>query len=162
MREVLACATDGAARDGETPDVVVNLTPAGHRNVCVIAVGGLLAVTAATSGRAQATTPPASAALHTDWDLVNAWWSGQTLSVMPNTLGRHLAQVDAQRLLNDAINKAGWRSLSGSQYNSLLNQMKCHAYFADSKPQWNLDAWRPDIGFWSTVRHQCNPTGAGD
>jgi hypothetical protein len=121
--------------------------------VCIIAVSAALGAVAVGQASASPTAPQSA----TSWDLVNAWWSGQTLKVMPNLAGRILARYDAMRLLNDSLNMAGWARLSSHQYNSLLNQLKCHAYFADSKPQWNLDAWRPDVGFWSTVSARCNP-----
>lgn len=124
--------------------------------VLALLVAAGAAAVGTPSARAIPSAPAVVGHAH-DWDLVNAWWNGQTLTIIPNWWGRNLAQADAKRLLNDAMNKAGWRALSGSQYNSMLNQLKCHAYFADSKYQWNLDAWRPDVGFWSTVRAYCNP-----
>jgi hypothetical protein len=113
--------------------------------------------------RTTQSTPNAARRV-SSWDLINAWWfwnpaGGYSLAVMPNAAGRSVAAYDARRVFNDAVSMAGVWPFSPSVYNSLYNQFRCHAYFywLRNKLQWNLDTWRPDVGFWSTVAAQCNP-----
>jgi hypothetical protein len=40
---------------------------------------------------------------------------------------------------------------------SLLAQLRCHADFAPHKPSWDVEAWRPDVGYARTVFAECNP-----
>ncbi len=41
------------------------------------------------------------------------------------------------------------------------DQFYCHwdivRLRAPNKESWNLDSWRPNVGYWNTVRAQCNP-----
>lgn len=37
------------------------------------------------------------------------------------------------------------------------DQYWCHTTFARSKDNWNLEPWRPDVGYLATVLAQCNP-----
>jgi hypothetical protein len=45
--------------------------------------------------------------------------------------------------------------------NSMKDQFMCHWDFvsirAPRKESWNLDAGRPDVGYWNTVFAKCNP-----
>jgi hypothetical protein len=129
--------------------------------LALAATAAVVSAAAIPSSAAATANSPASINHTATWDLVNAWWSnaGATLSLIPNAAGASLATVDAKRLLNDAINLAGARTFQTSVYNSLWNQLRCHSYFGWRKatPQWNLDTWRPDVGFWSTVFKRCNP-----
>ena len=43
------------------------------------------------------------------------------------------------------------------QRNNLHDQLACHAYNATFKSPWNLDTWRPDVGYPATVAALCNP-----
>jgi Protein of unknown function (DUF2599) len=40
---------------------------------------------------------------------------------------------------------------------SLRNQLRCHAVFVPDKPTWDLESWRPDVGYAKTVLAECNP-----
>jgi hypothetical protein len=48
-------------------------------------------------------------------------------------------------------------SISHDVRASLANQLRCHATFASNKPVWDLEAWRPNVGYADTVLHACNP-----
>jgi hypothetical protein len=44
---------------------------------------------------------------------------------------------------------------------NMRDQFRCHVEFAriaePDKPSWNLELWRPDVGYLATVLAQCNP-----
>jgi hypothetical protein len=92
-----------------------------------------------------------------------AHWSATTqgfrLSVRPSRAGRAHAATHPKRALTEALGAAGPRplTLTSSMSRSLTNQLECHAVFARTKPRWNLETWRPDIGFTATVLAACNP-----
>lgn len=46
---------------------------------------------------------------------------------------------------------------SGYQGQKWYDQLKCHYDFAPFKTPWNLDAWRPNVGYPATVAAGCNP-----
>lgn len=46
---------------------------------------------------------------------------------------------------------------SGYERNNLHDQLACHAYNAGFKSPWNLETWRPDVGYAATVAAACNP-----
>lgn len=39
----------------------------------------------------------------------------------------------------------------------MRDQYICHQQFAYLKSSWNLDEWRPDVSYASTVTSLCNP-----
>ena len=43
------------------------------------------------------------------------------------------------------------RALAEHVRHSLMNQLLCHAVFASGKPTWDLETWRPDVGYAATV-----------
>ncbi|MGO4860156.1 DUF2599 domain-containing protein [Arthrobacter sp. 2MCAF14] len=48
--------------------------------------------------------------------------------------------------------------------NGMRDQLICHQEYVairtPNKATWNLDEWRPDVGYWDTVLSNCNPGGA--
>lgn len=50
-------------------------------------------------------------------------------------------------------------SSSSNWYNEtgLRDQYYCHANFASGKAEWNIEAWRPNVGYTSTILAECNP-----
>lgn len=85
--------------------------------------------------------------------------AGFRLHVRPSANGREHAAGHASSALNQALRAAGPRplALTPSIRRSLTNQLKCHAVFAAEKPWWDLETWRPDVGFTATVLAACNP-----
>jgi hypothetical protein len=82
------------------------------------------------------------------------------LHVVPTLYGRNhaygaptLALAQVLRLARPAPLR-----LTGMIRGSLLSQFRCHAAFALHKPRWNLEAWRPDVGYTRTVLAECNPS----
>ena len=75
---------------------------------------------------------------------------------------------DYVRAMSGWANNA-WAALShpqigfGSDYrfasnpNGMKDQYYCHWYYAAEKDYWNLEPWRPNVGFPVTVANWCNP-----
>lgn len=83
-------------------------------------------------------------------------WSGATLRVYPTMYSRVAAPLQAR--------KAAWKEVKrlAPEVNnrSMKNQFFCHwdiVPVRKFKSSWNLDTWRPDVGYWETVRAKCNP-----
>lgn len=100
----------------------------------------------------------------TSRDLVSsATWSstpeGNRLIVTPSLAGRRHARQFPDEALQQAIGAARPtpQRLTTHEHHSLLEQLRCHAYFAATKPTWDLEAWRPDVGFTRTIAAFCNP-----
>lgn len=85
---------------------------------------------------------------------------GFRLRVRPTLYGRNHAAQGADVALREAIIAAHPTPLTitSSIHHSLLEQLRCHAMFAAAKPTWDLETWRPDVGFTRTVLAECNPT----
>lgn len=81
------------------------------------------------------------------------------MQVHPSQYGRLHAIADPSRALREALHDAGPTPvhLTRHQHESLLDQLHCHAVFAPLKSRWNLEAWRPDVGYARTVAALCNP-----
>jgi hypothetical protein len=94
---------------------------------------------------------------------MTARWSqtsqGFRLHVQPSQRGRTHAAAAPTVALDQALRAAGPHplDLTPSILQSLTNQLKCHAVFAQRKPWWDLETWRPDVGFTATVFAACNP-----
>jgi hypothetical protein len=84
---------------------------------------------------------------------------GFRLVVRPNGDGRRQASRHASLALEQALRLAGRLPLhlTTAIRQSLDNQLRCHADFAPRKPLWDLESWRPNVGFAATVEHLCNP-----
>lgn len=55
-------------------------------------------------------------------------------------------------LYNQHKNSKYWKNTQG-----MKDQYKCHAFNAQNKSVWNLDTWRPNVGYTKTVLTLCNP-----
>jgi Protein of unknown function (DUF2599) len=84
---------------------------------------------------------------------------GFRLRVSPTSYGRRYAVREAARALHQALTAAqpAPLTLSAAMHHSLLDQLRCHAAFAAQKPTWDLESWRPDVGYTKTVLAACNP-----
>jgi Protein of unknown function (DUF2599) len=93
---------------------------------------------------------------HVRWTTTD---QGRQLQVYPTSKGRTDRDSSAQarawaQVLADApnANTAG-----------MYDQFRCHWQFArivePNKPSWNLEPWRPAVGYSRTVAAQCNPGG---
>jgi hypothetical protein len=55
-------------------------------------------------------------------------------------------------LLRDYSNSRYWSNTHG-----LRHQLICHLAIARDKPEWNIEPWRPDVGYARTLAAGCNP-----
>ncbi len=82
----------------------------------------------------------------------NEW----TLSLTPTDCGRQTDSDNTPYAVDELI-----RLYSSSRYwsntHGMRHQLICHFAIADSKPEWNLDPFRPDVGYSATVAAGCNP-----
>lgn len=83
-------------------------------------------------------------------------WNGGTLQVYPTTFGRYWAGYAARWTAWDEVVKKA----PGANRQNMADQFYCRwdfvRYRAPNKPSWNLDSWRPNVGYWQTVRDRCN------
>lgn len=54
-------------------------------------------------------------------------------------------------LLRDYSNSRYWKNTHG-----LRHQLICHLAIARDKPEWNIEPWRPDVGYKITLEAGCN------
>ena len=81
--------------------------------------------------------------------------SGQvSLSLYLRIILESVAQRNAAwSTVNFVFNgSANWKNTTG-----MKDQFMCHSYFAKSKNPWNLEPWRPNVGYAQTVAKGCNP-----
>lgn len=81
--------------------------------------------------------------------------SGQvSLSLYRRIILESVAQRNAAwSTVNFVFNgSANWKNTTG-----MKDQFMCHSYFAKSKNPWNLEPWRPNVGYAQTVAKGCNP-----
>lgn len=128
----------------------------------LVAASCALLLSAAACGGPSSPTRPSSQ--HTFAPLVSsARWvhepEGYRLRVRPSIAGRNHAWQAVGQALSQALGAARPTPvrLSGAVRSSLREQLRCHAVFAPRKPTWDLEAWRPDVGYAATVRARCNP-----
>jgi hypothetical protein len=100
---------------------------------------------------------------HADWRYVTDF-SGWTLMVTPTTWARanaggYLVGVAGWDELYDKYKNAGLDTNLGSMRNQYICHQRFVALYSPNKPTWNLDEWRPDVGYWETVNQKCNPGG---
>lgn len=108
-------------------------------------------------------------AQYNNWFSGTSWKknkSGWTLSVKPSkALKNKLFKGNKKTQNTAAAVNTSWNVLykqhKGSSHwkktQGLKDQYKCHVYFATNKSRWNLDTWRPSVGYAKTVRKACNP-----
>lgn len=103
-------------------------------------------------------------------DLINsATWvhhtEGFTLEVTPTTWARSFA---GQYMIgvydwSELYSKYKDKGLN-TNLNGMRDQLICHQVFVavryPGKSTWNLDEWRPDVGYVQTVNASCNPGGS--
>jgi Protein of unknown function (DUF2599) len=110
--------------------------------------------TAAPTTPAPAITQPLIVAAH--WQPTS---QGYRLHVSPSRYGRNHAIDSPPLALAEAIRAAQPTPfhISPTIRHALTDQLRCHAEFAPTKAQWDLESWRPDVGYLATVEALCNP-----
>lgn len=115
--------------------------------------------TSATAlSKSPAVDPFAGAALidHVTWTTNSA---GRQLRVYPTTAGRQDTFPAARdRAWHEVVADAPTADTPG-----MRDQFYCHwdwaRLVAPDKPSWDLEPWRPDVGYQATVAALCNPGG---
>ncbi|WP_245717191.1 DUF2599 domain-containing protein [Nocardia jejuensis] len=93
---------------------------------------------------------------HTEWtDAID----GRRLLVYPTQPGRKDTFPTAgERAWQEVLSSAPDADTPG-----MRDQFICHwewaRVVAPDKPSWNLEPWRPDVGYQATVNALCNPGG---
>ncbi|MDQ4500770.1 DUF2599 domain-containing protein [Sinomonas sp. ASV322] len=103
--------------------------------------------------------------------IASASWAQSTDGWRLEVTPTQWARANAYSTMSYMIGVIGWDELFSKYRNAGLNtnlngmrdQYICHQVFVGvrypNKPTWNLDEWRPDVGWWETVSTQCNPGG---
>ncbi|WP_336082308.1 DUF2599 domain-containing protein [Nocardia sp. SSK8] len=84
---------------------------------------------------------------------------GPRLEVYPTVAGRKTAVADGDQL--------AWQEVlaldATAESPGMFDQFRCHWVWArmvaPDKPSWNIEPWRPDVGYPATVAANCNPGG---
>lgn len=79
------------------------------------------------------------------------------LSLKPSECGRAIDATETAYMFYEIVKKFG-QSEHWSNNRGMINQLTCHLYIARDKPEWNLEPWRPYVGYSKTVAVGCNPT----
>ncbi len=120
---------------------------------------------AATSSAASPAAPAPTTAAYGGPALIDhvRWTSnsrGRALHVYPTEAGRTTNGTPARAAAWQEVIRASPEADTAS----LRDQFNCHWDFArivdPHKTSWDLEAWRPDVGYASVVAAQCNPGGA--
>jgi len=96
---------------------------------------------------------------HVEW-ITNS--AGRQLQIFPTAAGRHDFFAGARdRAWHEVLAHAPTADTPG-----MRDQLYCHWDWAPlvqpDKPTWDLEPWRPDVGYDATVQALCNPGGAED
>lgn len=78
------------------------------------------------------------------------------LSLKPSDCGRYIDSSETAYMFYEIIKKFG-QSEHWSNNRGMINQLTCHLYIAREKTEWNLEPWRPYVGYTKTVASGCNP-----
>lgn len=78
------------------------------------------------------------------------------LSLKPSDCGRYIDPSETAYMFYEIVKKFG-QSEQWSNNRGMINQLTCHLAIAREKPEWNIEPWRPYVGFDSTVASKCNP-----
>jgi hypothetical protein len=84
---------------------------------------------------------------------------GRRLHIVPTEAGRKDWFPDAlTRAWGEVLTEAPDADTPG-----MFDQFECHwqwaRWIAPDKPEWNLEPWRPAVGYDATVKAMCNPGG---
>lgn len=87
-----------------------------------------------------------------------------SLHIIPTWCGRNFGYNS--NTFQEVVDKAPYypygpnyweKYTKNDMYWSMYNQFICHTWFARDKPDWNLEPWRPNVGYTRTVLSKCNP-----
>jgi Protein of unknown function (DUF2599) len=119
--------------------------------------GSSAASSSAPSSAVAAAGPPVPALIdHVRWTVIS---DGRRLQVFPTAAGRSDASpAGGEQAWTQVLAKAPTADTPG-----MHDQFLCHWNFArviePAKTSWNLEPWRPAVGYAATVSALCNPGG---
>lgn len=118
-----------------------------------IGIAGLIALAGAPTAFAQSTGSGSGASgpvidsfTTTDHEL------GTIYNVTPTAEGRSMGSA---ALSHDPAPEMTEKGIVATP--SVVDQFRCHAVFAASKAIWNLEDFRPHVGWPAYISSQCNP-----
>lgn len=82
----------------------------------------------------------------------NEW----ALSLTPTSCGRYIDPSETAYMFYEIVKKFG-RNEHWANNGGMINQLTCHLAIARDKETWNLEPWRPYVGYDKTVSAGCNP-----
>jgi hypothetical protein len=115
---------------------------------------------APTSAPTSASSSAAAVTLidHVHWGTTD---KGRQLQVYPTPAGRAAPAAASAQAWAEVLDDAPTANTAG-----MYDQFLCHWTFARAvdpdKPSWDLEPWRPDVGYPATVAAGCNPGGPGE
>jgi Protein of unknown function (DUF2599) len=118
-------------------------------------------ISSPTPAEATTSATSAGAALidHVQWGSTD---QGRQLRVYPTAAGRaDTSAAGVDQAWSEVLAAAPDANTPG-----MHDQFECHWVFArlvdPTKTSWNLEPWRPDVGYQATVAARCNPGGPED
>jgi hypothetical protein len=145
---------------------VAVLTGCGSADTTEVATAPSTTAPTTTSKRVPATIAPPTTTVdpYAGLPLIDhVTWTenvdGPRLLVFPTQAGRKTAAPGTDEL--------AWREVlvldADADAPGMRDQFVCHWVWArmvaPDKPSWNLEPWRPDVGYQATVAANCNPGG---
>ena len=86
---------------------------------------------------------------------------GYRYKVNPTAFGRNAPAAARDAGWKEVRSKALAKGWSGFDRNNIKDQYLCHfdaRLVTAFRSTWNLESWRPNVGYWATVRAGCNPS----
>ena len=78
---------------------------------------------------------------------------GRSLAVVPSAWTRAGGAAEQEGAWQGLVALAPDADVPG-----MKDQLLCHAFGAPNKAKWNLEPWRPAVGYYPTLAAGCNPT----
>lgn len=78
------------------------------------------------------------------------------LSLTPTPCGRYIDSTETANMFYEIVKKFG-QSEHWTNNRGMINQLTCHLAHAREKPEWNIEPWRPYVGYALTEKALCNP-----
>ncbi|MHA7134825.1 DUF2599 domain-containing protein [Oerskovia turbata] len=156
----------GTPLGGLSAPQATDMSGAAGRSAFVVAAPTRAEVRVRAGGAASSGGPQDTAGTPPTWTVTT--WLGargvRSATWGEREGGRSLA-VDATpwaRQSGTVGEATAWAQLIASEpeadSRTMRDQFDCHALGAPDKATWNLEPWRPDVGFLATAAARCNPT----
>lgn len=154
-RSALLAAADGS---GGLTTPRATAAHGGRARVATDVVGSSVVITPRTRADDGATFPVEVTVSFAPTAIERVVWAdrlegGRSLQVFPTPWGRTASQ---------AAGAAAWDGVIALEPEAdtdvMHKQLRCHLLGAPDKKSWNLEPWRPDVGYTQYLLARCNPT----